>query len=500
VPARGADKTCKISIQRDKRTVMPAIRRPPGPKPHLLIGNFPLGSPDPLSVFSRWAREFGDIFYYRAGWIHVYFLNHPDLIECALITQQQNFLKDRVIQNSRWFLGHGLLTSEGPSWMRQRRLCQPAFHRERLASYAEIATKCAEQMLRTWSEGQVRDVHQEMMQLTLRVVAKVLFSVEVNKQTERVQQALNLLMKHSSGGRMILPPSLRFLPLPFLIRVRRAVRQLDQVVYGIIRHRRASAYENGDLLSMLMAARDEDGSRMSDRQLRDEIMTFLLAGHETAALSLSWTWYLLSQHCEAEQKLYCELQQVLAGRLPSFEDLPRLRYTEHVIKESMRLYPPAWSLARTAAKDLELGGYRIPAGSNVVMSQWILHRDPRFFLDPQDFDPDRWYSEDAQKLPRFAYFPFGGGPRFCIGASFAMMEATLLLAAIAQQFELRLVPGPAVEPLPSITLRPKNGIRMFLRRRSRVEPASSPSGNDHTRSKQEPSRPGLAADPGPVLF
>jgi cytochrome P450 len=454
---------------------MPAIRRPPGPKPHFLIGNFPLGSSDPLSVFSAWAREFGDIFYYRAGWIHVYFLNHPDLIESALITQQQKLLKDRVIQNSRWFLGEGLLTSEGPSWMRQRRLCQPAFHRERLASYAQIVTECAQQTLASWREGEIRDAHQEMMRLTLRVVARVLFSVEVKRETEQVQQALNLLMKHSSGGRMILPPSVRFLPLPFLIRVRRAVRQLDEVVYGIIRQRRDNAGGNCDLLSMLMAARDEDGSQMSDRQLRDEIMTFLLAGHETTALSLSWTWYVLSQHPEVEHKLHCELQQVLADRLPTFEELPRLRYTESVIKESMRLYPPAWSLARTAATDLELGGYRIPAGSNVVMSQWIMHRDSRFFPDPERFAPDRWSTTEMQKLPRFAYFPFGGGPRFCIGVSFAMMEATLLLAAIAPRFQLRLVPGHPVEPVPSITLRPKNGIRVSLHRRSQIAADSQPS-------------------------
>jgi cytochrome P450 len=461
---------------------MPVIRRPPGPKPHFLIGNFPLGSRDPLSLFSRWAREFGDIFYYRAGWIHVYFLNHPDLIENALITQQQKLLKDRVIQNSRWFLGDGLLTSEGPSWMRQRRLCQPAFRRERMAAYSQIVTQCAQEMLATWSVGEIRDVHQSMMRLTLRVVARVLFSVEVQRETERVQQALNLLMKHSSGGRMILPPLIRFLPLPFLIRVRRAVRQLDEVVYRIIRDRRAGGYENGDLLSILMAARDEDGSQLSDRQLRDEILTFLLAGHETTALSLSWTWHLLSQHPEIEHKLHGELTEELADRLPTFDDLPRLRYSENVIKESMRLYPPAWSLARTAATDLEIGGYRIPAGSNLVMSQWIMHRDSRFFAHPERFDPERWSGNEIEKLPRFAYFPFGGGPRYCIGASFAMMEATLLLAAIAQQFQLRSVPGHLLQPLPSITLRPKSAIRMSLHRRSLIRPERS--GNDQTASKE----------------
>ena len=263
---------------------------------------------------------------------------------------------------------------------------------------------------------------------------------------------------------MILPPALRHIPVPAMIRVKRAVRELDEIVDRIIRQRRAGGEDTGDLLSMLMAARDEDGSGMTDRQLRDEILTFLLAGHETTAVSLSWTWYLLSQHPEVEQKLREELTQVLGGRAPRLEDLPRLPYTDKVVKESTRLYPPAWSLARTVTKEVELGGYRLPVGANVVMSQWILHRDPRFFEQPEQFNPDRWTAEAAQRLPRFAYFPFGGGPRLCIGASFAMMEANLLLAAIAQRFQLRLAPGHSVAALPSITLRPRYGMRMTLSR------------------------------------
>jgi cytochrome P450 len=445
---------------------MPAIsnRRPPGPPPRFLIGNFPLFSPDPLAVFTRWARQFGDIFYYRAGWIHVYFLNHPDLIESVLVTHAQNFTKDKVIQNSRWFLGDGLLTSEGPGWRRQRRLCQPAFHRERLTSYAQTVSAYAEEMMATWQEGEVRDIHQEMMQLTMRIVAKVLFSVEVKQDTARVAEALNALMRHTSGGRMILPPVLRHLPVPALMRVKRAVRELEEIVNRIIRQRRASATDTGDLLSMLIAARDEDGSGMTDRQLRDEIITFLLAGHETTAVSLSWTWYLLSQNPAAEEKLRRELNHVLGGRTPQLQDLPRLPYTDRVVKESMRLYPPAWSLARSVVREMELGGYRLPVGANVVMSPWIMHRDPRFFDRPEQFDPDRWATDAVQHLPRFAYFPFGGGPRLCIGASFAMMEATLLLAAIAQRFQLRMVRGYPLAALPSITLRPRHGMRMSITR------------------------------------
>jgi len=440
---------------------MPAIRRPPGPPPRFLIGRFPLLGPDPLNVFTRWTREFGDMFYYRAGWIHVYFLNHPDLIESVLISQAQNFAKDKVIQNSRWFLGLGLLTSEGNEWRRQRRLCQPAFHRQRLASYGQTMGSYAEETVATWSDGDVRDIHQEMMQLTMRIVAKVLFSVEVSEDAQKVAASLNLLMRHTSGLRMIMPPPLRHLPLPELVRVKRAVRELDEIVNRIIHQRRAGG-DNGDLLSMLIAARDEDGSAMTDRQLRDEIMTFLLAGHETTAVSLSWTWYLLSQHPEAAQKLRQELSDVLGGRTPQLEDLTRLPYTDKVVKESMRLYPPAWSLARSVAKETDIGGYRLPVGANVVMSPWIMHRDPRFFDHPEQFDPDRWADPSTQQLPRFAYFPFGGGPRLCIGASFAMMEANLLLATIAQRCDLRLVPGHPVTPQPGITLRPRHGMRMSI--------------------------------------
>ncbi len=441
---------------------MPAIRRPPGPPPRFLVGHFPLLGPDPLDVFTRWARDFGDIFYYRAGWIHVYFLNHPDLIESVLISQSQNFAKDKVIQNSRWFLGQGLLTSEGSEWRQQRRLCQPAFHRERLSSYGRTMGAFTEETLTTWSNGEIRDIHQEMMGLTMRIVAKVLFSVEVREDAQKVATALNLLMRHSSGVRMIMPPPLRHLPLPALVRVKRAVRELDEIVNRIIRQRRTGGEDTGDLLSMLMAARDEDGITMTDRQLRDEIMTFLLAGHETTAVSLSWTWYLLSQHPEAAQKLRQELDDVLGGRTPQLEDLARLPYTDKVVKESMRLYPPAWSLARTTEKEIEIAGYRLPVGANVVMSPWILHRDPRFFEHPERFNPDRWTAQAAQQLPRFAYFPFGGGSRLCIGASFAMMEANLLLATIAQRFQLSLVPGHPVAPQPGITLRPRHGMRMSL--------------------------------------
>jgi cytochrome P450 len=319
-------------------------------------------------------------------------------------------------------------------------------------------------MLAKWEDGKISDIHAEMMGLTLRIVVRALFNLESGR-TQHIRSAMNWMMGNATGIRMLLPPIARYLPLPEMFRVRRAVRDLDESVYGIIAEHRSLEHDSGDLLSMLMSARDEDGSRMSDRQLRDEVLTFLLAGHETTALALTWTWYLLAQHPEVENQLHAELDRVLAGRSPEFAELARLPYTECVIKESMRLYPPAWSLARTVIRDFELRGYTIPAGANVVMSQWVMHRHPAYFRDPERFDPERWLSEEAKKLPRFAYFPFGGGPRQCIGASFAMMESALLLATVAERFRLRILPDHPVRPVPSFTLRPKYGIRMTFESR-----------------------------------
>ncbi|HKW18018.1 MAG TPA: cytochrome P450 [Terriglobales bacterium] len=448
------------------------LKRPPGPPPKFPIGNMPLAADDPLSVFTKWAHEYGDIFYYRAAWLHVYFLNHPDLIEEVLVCNPRNFLKDRVVRKSHWFFGEGLLTNEGDSWLRQRKFSAPAFHRERIAAYAKVMTNYAEQTAASWRNGEVRDLHLDMMQLTLRVVVRALFNLESEK-TQQISAAMNVMMGNATGVRMLLPPIMRYLPIPQMVRVRRAVANLDQIVYEIIAQHHAAARDSGDLLSMLISARDEDGTRMSDKQLRDEVLTFLLAGHETTALALTWTWYLLGQYPEIEQKLQEELDRVLSGRAPEFADMARLPFTERVIKESMRLYPPAWSLARTVISDFELRGYTIPAGANVVMSQWIMHRHPGYFPEPEKFDPDRWLADRGNKLPRFAYYPFGGGPRQCIGAAFAMMEATLLLATIAQHFRLRVVPDHPVIPIPSFTLRPKYGMRMTVESRGIADRAKA---------------------------
>jgi cytochrome P450 len=322
-------------------------------------------------------------------------------------------------------------------------------------------------MLASWVHGQERDVHDAMMRVTLDIVAKTLFDTDVSREAEDVGAALQLLMSkffRQAGFALLLP---RSVPIPTTRHLRGAVGQLDKVIYEIIRRRRAGGSASDDLLSVLLQAQDDEGLGMTDRQLHDEIMTLFLAGHETTANALSWTWFLLGQHPAAEEKLVEELRRVLGGRAPTAADLPRLTYADMVLREAMRLYPPVWVIGRRALAAFRLGEFELPAETNVLMSQFITHRDARYFPEPERFDPDRWRASDPRNvsLPRFAYFPFGGGPRVCIGAGFAMMEAVLLLATIAQKFRLTLIPGQNVKYLPSVTLRPKSGIRMIPERR-----------------------------------
>jgi cytochrome P450 len=446
--------------------VSPLVR-PPGPESGGIIGNFPMGTRDPLGTFTAWARAYGDIFHYRFLHRHVYFLNDPELIKDVLIARAPGFAKGDAIRANRRIFGKGLLSNEGSSWLRQRRLIQPAFHHSRIEAYAATMVARTQRLLDAWQDGQVRDIHDDMMRLTLEIVSSALFSTEIEPQQARISAALNTLMELSIGGRLLLPEIFRRFPTPKNLRYHRATRELDDIVYGIITGRRMAAQETrkDDLLGSLLAARYDDGSSMSDEQLRDEVMTLLLAGHETTAVSLSWVWMLLSQHPDVEQRLWSELDQMLAGRPPNFEDLPRLQMAERIVKEAMRLYPPVWAIVRTAVQDTEIGGYVLPANSTVIMSQWVTHRDDRFYDEPEQFRPERWVEEGRKPAPRFSYFPFGGGPRICIGASFAMTEAILVLATITQCWKLRLVSERAPEPIPGITLRPRNGISVRVSRR-----------------------------------
>jgi cytochrome P450 len=350
-------------------------------------------------------------------------------------------------------LGRGLLTSEGDFWMRQRRLMQPAFYHDRVQSYAAIMTGYTEQMLETWRDGETRDIHEDMMALTLRIVVKALFGADVRDEAPAIGEALTDVLRSLTTESMFFP-ALQKIPTRRNRRLRRAIARLNQTIYRIIDQRRAGRKaETPDVLEILLAARDEDGSAMSDEQIRDEVMTLFLAGHETTALALSWTFYLLSQHPEIGEKL-CEAVDGEDGS-----------YVKMVLNESMRVYPPVWGIGREAIRDCEVGGYAVPRRSQIWINQWVLHRDPRYFENPDDFSPDRWSGDFAKRLPKFAYFPFGGGPRMCIGQSFALMEAALILSAVARRFQLRLAPDAKIEPVPTITLRPRYGVPMIVSRR-----------------------------------
>jgi cytochrome P450 len=433
---------------------------PPGPKGHFLRGHLPEMRRDLLGFYLRAARDYGDCTTLRFGLRRIFFINHPDLIEQVL--HSRNFTKHYALRMNRLLLGNGLLTSEGDFWLRQRRLIQPVFQRERILSYAPDMTACAERQLARWRDGEVRDLHAEMRQLTLAIATKTLFGVDAGGQAEEVGRALHDAMG-TFGQRFFrvlrIPERV---PTPGNLRIRKAIRRLDAILYGIIQQRRAEGGQK-DLLSILLQARhDGDGSRMNDKQLRDEAMTLFLAGHETTALVLAWGWYLLAQHADVVEKLQTELRQVLDGRTPTAADLPQLPYTEAVVQEVMRLYPPAYAIGRQAIQPCTLGGYTVPAGGTVLMSQWVVQRDPRYFEQPERFYPERWLDGLAKRLPRYAYFPFGGGQRVCIGNTFASMELPLILAAVAQRFRFSLSPGFRVLPKPQLTLQPDRPIQLKL--------------------------------------
>ena len=443
---------------------MVAAAIPQGPRGGRLMGNMREFNSDSLGFIARCAREFGDVVPTRFLYVPALFLFHPDHVEYVLAAGSKNFIKAASLRSPFFhrLVGKGLVTSEGEFWRRQRRLAQPAFHRDRVEGYARTMVAYAERMLAGWHDGRTLDAHDERMMLTQTVVAQTLFSADVSGDSREIGQALSNIVRPFASQATLKWILDNRLPTPAHLRFNRDVRKIDRFVYRLIEERRASGEDTGDLLSMLLAAHDEDGSGMTDRQLRDELMTIFLAGHETTALALTWAWYLLAQSPEAEAKLAAELDEVLDGRTPTVEDLPRLRYADWVVKESMRLYPPAWAVGRECVRECEVGGYRVKKGMQVFGFQWIIQRDPRWFTDPHAFRPERWGEESISRLPKYAYFPFGGGPRLCIGNYFATMEAVLILATIAQRFRLRLVPDQKVEVLPALSLRPKHGVLMKL--------------------------------------
>lgn len=443
------------------------INLPPGPPRGIPGSQLLRFRRNPLLFLSQGARQYGDIVRFQLGPRDVILFNHPDYIKEVLVTQQRNFIKSLVLQRSRRVLGNGLLTSEGDFHLRQRRLVQPAFHRKRIMAYGEVMIEYATRMHHEWQPATTLDVHAEMMRLTLAIVAKTLFDADVHADAHAVGESLHVLLK--MFNMVILPFSaiLERLPLPHTRAMLRSQAYLDRLIYRLINERRQSGEDRGDLLSMLLLAEDHegDGTGMTDRQVRDEALTLFLAGHETTANALTWTWYLLGQNPDVAAIFYAELDTVLGDRPPTLDDLPQLVYTRMVLSEAMRMYPPAWGVGREALAGYQVGGYTLPARSVALISAYVIQHDERFYPQPYRFDPTRWRPEVAEARPKYAYVPFGAGTRICIGEQFAWMEGILLLATLGQHWHFHPVAAHPVQAQALITLRPRYGLKMRLERR-----------------------------------
>lgn len=440
---------------------------PPSVKPNWTGGHFRQFMTDRLGFLTKLSK-LGDITTFKIGKQLAFFINHPDFIRDVLVTNHSKFEKGRALKRAKNLLGEGLLTNEGKDHLRQRRMIQPAFHRQRIANYANSMIEFGEKMANEWKDGEERDISQEMMRLTLNIVGKTLFSANVGDDADDIGKAMTSLVELFDY--LLLPFSeiLEKLPLPQSKRLRQAKSTLDSLIYGIINERRKSGEDKGDLLSMLLMAQDEDdGGQMTDEQIRDECLTLFLAGHETTANALTFTWYLLSQNPEAEAKFHAEIDNLLTGKELSADDYPKLKYTEAVLAESMRLYPPAWGIGRLSIEPHEIGGYKIPEKSLVLSSTYVLQRDARFWDEPDSFKPERWLSENAIKEAgnKFIYFPFSKGVRSCIGEGFAWMEGVLLLAILGKKWKLKLDHEQKIVLQAMITLRSKYGMKMRIEKR-----------------------------------
>ena len=454
------------TVQQLQQKTETGVRRAPLPPEHKgnpIFGVMSEFNRDTLG-FVTGLQRYGDVVRARFFYVTAYFYYNPADIEEILVTNAKNFRKAMSLRSNFFhrLVGNGLLTSEGEFWRRQRRLAQPAFHKQRISGYGDVMVAYTDRMLTTWKAGEVRDVHPDMMRLTLEIVVKTLFDADVSKDVDNVGRVLSELVKPFASQATLKWILDNRLPTSRHRRFHRNVSQIDQIIYRIIAERRETGYDKGDLLSMLLQAHDDDGSQMTDAQLRDEVMTLFLAGHETTALALSWAWYLLATNPQAEQKFHEEVDRVLGGRLPQTADLLNLPYTELIAKETMRLYPPAYGVGREAIEECEIGGFRVPRKTQVFAFQWATQRDPRFYENPDEFLPERWTPEFTERLPKYAYFPFGGGPRQCIGNYFAMMEIILLMATIGQRFKFALAPGAKVGLYPAMSLRPSTGVPVVV--------------------------------------
>ncbi len=439
--------------------------QPPMRPGRFIVGIMPEFRQDSLE-FMLDVRKYGDLVRTNFGPFPMYFANSPEVIHQILVEDASKYQKSQVVKDVlKPSAGNGIFTSDGDFWRRQRKLVQPAFHTRRIGSYADTITRFSAETAEVWRDGETRMIDEDMMHLTMQIICKVLFDAEIREEVEQLGGAMSLIFKLSDDRFNQLPAIPYWVPTHLNRTLRANIGVVDVAIQRFIDDRRASKEDKGDLLSMLLEAQDEDGSAMTDRQVRDEAMTLFGAGHETTAVTLMWTWYLLSQHPDVEAKLHQELDEVLGGRLPTLEDLGRLKYTEMVVKESMRLYPPAWGTSRQPIEDVTVAGYGIAKGVNIFANIYGMHRDARFFADPLRFDPERFSPEREKDIPKHAYLPFGGGPRVCIGNAFAMMEAKLVLAVLAQRFHLDLAPGHIIKPERQFTLRSRHGMKMIVRAR-----------------------------------
>ncbi len=442
---------------------------PPGPRGMPILGMLPAVRRDPTGVFMRAALRFGDVAYFKIGPRQGYLITNPSDIRHVLQDNARNYHKSPLYQKLRMSIGNGLLTSEDDFWLRQRRIAQPAFHRQRVSALAGVMAQAARETADEWqaiaADGRSVDISDEMMRFTRTVVLRALLGGDLGPFASKIDQAWVVINEHVGNSFWSLGIA-EWFQRGKAREFEEARLVLRQAVEYVINERRRHPSDSADLLSMLMGARDEEtGERMTDEQLRVEVTTFLLAGQETTSLALTWTWYLLSQHPAARQRLEQEIDTVLAGRAPEYGDLASLPYTRMVVDEAMRLYPPAWGFSRQALADDTLGGFRLPQGWLAFVVPYVLHRLPAYWKDPDTFEPERFSPERSADRPKYVYLPFGAGPRQCIGNQFALIEAQLSVATLAQRYRLQLVPGHRVEAWPLITLRPRYGMPMFIETR-----------------------------------
>jgi cytochrome P450 len=471
-----------LNIRRINSKIMQksSLEFPPGPSSHIpgkIVRSF---VKDPITTLSKIADEYGDLSHFKLGRLHVYLINNPDYIEKILIYDHSNFSKGPRLQSAKRLLGEGLVTSEGEFHKSQRKLIQPLFLPKKISSYGPIMTDRALYMIQGWKNGSVVNIHSELLKVTLSIICKSVMDYDMeSKQAKDFGNAFSITKKYASRLQHPLGQILDRVPiLPKVAQARGAGNTLNTIVYGLISKRREEikkgttdkSFSGEDLLSKLIKVQADDGSVMTDKQLRDEIITILIAGHETTSNALTWTYYLLSQNPQIQRRVFEEIDSVLGGdsgeyKQPSIGDLPKLNYVEKVFRESMRLYPPVWTMGRFVQSDYKLGEYTIPKGSSLMFSQYVMHHTAKYYDKPESFDPDRWTEEFKMQLPRFSYFPFGGGIRGCVGEPFAWQEGILLIATISSYWSMRLAPDQDVKLQPGITLNPKNGIKMKLKSR-----------------------------------